>query len=193
MEVVSLLLSVPLPQTSSPPVEEAQPETKEDFGSSIYDSAMSLRQKLETVNKMPFSTLRKYNRQNEASEQSSTDDSKLLIDYINLEANFRLKSNSQFFLSCLLIFLNFNPNVLLAAVTMYVTSSSSDVPVIEASVFGLELTFKQRNYSTEIFSKLGRISLTQGYQNTSIPAINTPTLTNDGEQYLFCCRLLIVS
>lgn len=93
MEVVSLLLSVPLPQSSSPLIQEIQPDTKEDFGSSIYDSAMSLRQKLETVNKMPFSTLRKYNRQNEASaEQSSNDDSKLLIDYINLEANFRLKS-----------------------------------------------------------------------------------------------------
>lgn len=76
---------------------------------------------------------------------------------------------------------------------MYVTSSGSDVPVIEASVFGLELTFKQKNYSSEIFSKLGKISLTQGYQNTSIPAINTPLTTKEEEQYLFCCKILIVS
>lgn len=196
MEVVSLLLSVPLPQNSSPPIQEVQSETKEDFGSSIYDSAMSLRQRLETVNKMSFSTLRKYNRQNEASEQSSDDDSKLLIDYINLEANFRLKSKLFSIFSILLVFVNlhyFNPNFLFIAVTMYITSSNSDVPIIEASVLGLELTFKQKNYSTEIFSKLGKISLTQGYQNISIPAINTPLTTIDEEQYLFCCTLLIVS
>lgn len=67
-------------------------------------------------------------------------------------------------------------------------------PLIEASATTLQLAFVQRTYSSEISAKLGKISLLQNYNDSVVPAISTPvsSTTEDAEQYLLFCRLLIV-
>lgn len=66
-------------------------------------------------------------------------------------------------------------------------------PLIEASVITLQLSFVQRMYSSEVSAKLGKISLLQNYNDSIVPAISTPVDSTGSDQYLFFCKLLIVS
>lgn len=94
LEIVSLIISLPLPNQNSSP--ETVPLTieplPEDDGSTIYDSASSLRQKLESLNRLQFTTLKKYRRTAESDDENvHNEESTPNADYINLNATFNLK------------------------------------------------------------------------------------------------------
>lgn len=66
---------------------------KDDLGS-LYDSATSLRQRLESFNRMHFSTLKKYRRTVDIASDDEIDnegDIGPVSDFFNLEANFTWK------------------------------------------------------------------------------------------------------
>lgn len=85
-----MLISLPLPQKST--VEEPEPCVQEDTVS-IYDSALSLRQKLKSFN----TTLRKYRRSTDTKNADETDvASQSAIDFNNIETSFTWKSEYKF-------------------------------------------------------------------------------------------------
>ncbi len=93
LEIVSVVLSLPLPSATTSPSSNPDPVIKEDSNLSLYDSATAFRQKLQSVNKLQFSSLRKYQRPNEKNDvdDDDLDLGKSTADFINLEANFKLK------------------------------------------------------------------------------------------------------
>lgn len=103
LELVSLILSLPMPETRKPS-DGIESETdaaaiEEDTASTLYDSAASLRQKLESLNRFQFSTLKKYVRNKEESDTAIVESQKSsLIDFISLETNFSLKGELEVYL-----------------------------------------------------------------------------------------------
>lgn len=93
MEVISLIISLPFPKNSSVD-EESEAIVKEEFGSTLSDSSLAFKQKLESVNKLQISTLKKYRRSYTAcssqNKAAALNDKTSLMDFINLEANFNL-------------------------------------------------------------------------------------------------------
>lgn len=171
------------------------PVVKDDLGT-LYDSASSLRQRLESFNVLQFTRLRKYRRPVETASDDELDkygDDVSITDFVNWEANFNWKGIISLIYKILKTFSRqFYTYLIFAALTIYVESDNIESPLIEATLAGLELQLVQRTYSCEIVAKLGNISLTQNYENSVVAAISTPMNDADQEQYLFFCKLLMV-
>lgn len=91
-----MIISLPLPAKPAPTEEVTVEQLADDEASTMYDSTASLRQKLASLNRLQFTTLRKHrNVANERDGGVHVEEAAINADYVNLEASLSLKGSNK--------------------------------------------------------------------------------------------------